>query len=713
MVFSGIGGILRMILESVKNIYFSSEHNLDNELFLPIVQHSKSIRCMSGYFTSNVLAELSKSFFHFVNANVGDIKFIISPNLSEQDLSAIKKAIDANENIIPFLFPDFELTESELKINAVNVLAYLVATKKLTLKIALQNKGLFHTKCWLFETAFGCIAVHGSINATQAAMSVNFEQIAVNKSWEGQTSKSVVDKISDTFEKIWEKNYAGISTVSLNKKSIDFLMHVNEQLAHDPIQINTLLMEKLTDLTEHEMALEHIPQTLTIPYWLNYTSGDFEHQGKAIKAWLKNQGRGILAIATGGGKTLTALVAASLVLTNESSLLIVIAVPTLALLNQWADDVKSFGVEPINTQGIPAAELGQVFNSCLRRLKLGVSKCEVFVATHESLKSERFIKLLEKAAVRMPTMLIGDEVHNLGSIGFQSAATQTFKYRLGLSATFVRQFDEVGTQFLLDYFGDVVFEFNLENAIGICLVPFDYHVHQVTLDEQEEIEWAELTHSIKKLSYASNLPDGAQDKERWERLCLKRRRIVESAAGKVSMLASILPERAAINRTLIFCTDKYPEQIQKVNELLNNKHILFHQITAEETANKKKLADLIHGFDTEELQVLTSKRVLDEGFNIPQTETAFLLASNTVKRQWIQRLGRVLRKSNKTNKTKAIIHDFVVIPSLTNGSIDLDLKSLIRSELSRVQFFDSLCLNGLEKGGTADVIELLLTLLDG
>ncbi|MGZ3921986.1 MAG: DEAD/DEAH box helicase, partial [Bacteroidia bacterium] len=276
-----------------------------------------------------------------------------------------------------------------------------------------------------------------------------------------------------------------------------------------------------------------------------------------------------------------------------------------------------------------------------------------------------------------------------------------------------RQFDEVGTQFLLDYFGTVVFEFGLEDAIGVCLVPFDYHVHSVMLDEQEEDEWAELTYEIRRLSYAVELPDGANEKERWKILCLKRRRIVESAAGKIAALAAILPEnKNVVKRTLIFCTDKYPEQLNAVNELLINRHINFHQITAEETANKKQLKNIINDFDIDNLQVLTSKRVLDEGFNIPQTETAFLLASNTVKRQWIQRLGRVLRKSPKTNKSKAVIHDFVVMPSHDNDVIDADLKGLIKGELSRVQFFDSLSQNGLERGGTADVVEQLLELME-
>jgi len=701
-----------MNLDELKNIYFSAEHDLDKELFMPITQISNSICCMSGYFSSSVLGELAQSLIYFLNSNNNEIQFIVSPNLSEKDLLAIKNAIDIDTNLIPLLFPDFELTEENFKGKAVEALSYLIAVKKLRIKIAIQNKGIFHTKCWLFETELGTVAVHGSVNATQSGISTNFEQIAVNKCWENAASKSVVNKIKSTFQAIWGNRYEGLETIALNKATVNFLLDVYERLEHTN-NLNSLIMDELANFIENEKSLTRTQQKLVIPHWLNYSSGNFAHQGKAIDAWLENSGRGILSIATGGGKTLTALVAASIVANQEQSLLIVIAVPTVALLDQWADDVRSFSVEPINTQSTPSKQLGQQINNCVRRLRLGSSKCEVLITTHDGLKSERFIKLLEKAEKSTPLMLIGDEVHNLGSIGFQSAAPDIFKYRLGLSATFERQFDEVGTQFLLDYFGIVVFDFGLEDAIGVCLVPFDYHVHSVTLDEQEEIEWAALTYEIKRLSYAVELPDGTSEKERWKILCLKRRIIVESAAGKIAVLAEVLPEnKNIVKRTLIFCTDKYPEQLNAVNQLLINRHINFHQITAEETANKKLLKTIINSFDIDELQVLTSKRVLDEGFNIPQTETAFLLASNTVKRQWVQRLGRVLRKSSKTNKVKSIIHDFVVMPTHDNDVIDTDLKGLIKGELSRVQFFDSLSQNGLERGGTADIVAKLLELME-
>jgi len=697
----------RMSVDKLGSLYFSREHDLDKELFTPLASCSHEIRCMTGYFTSSVLSELAHSLICFLNHTEGNIQFIISPNLSEQDLVAINRSVEVDESFIHILFPDFELTEGALRYKALEALSYLIATKKLTLKIALQSDGMFHTKCWLFSLDEGVVAVHGSINATKSGIVRNFEQVAVNKSWESDNSRDVVDKIHATFQNIWEGNYEGLKTIPLNKACVNYLLQNYEGLEVSE-DTQELLIKGLLDITASEKLLTNSVQCLTVPTWLNYTSGDFEHQGRAVDAWIDNGGQGILAIATGGGKTLTALVAASLIVAKEESLLIVIAVPTIALLNQWADDVKAFSVEPLKTQG---EQLGQQVNSGLRRLRLKSTKCEVMIVTHESLKSEKMLRLLNKAQKSTPLMLIGDEVHNLGSIGFQNVAPDIFKYRLGLSATFKRQFDEEGTQFLLDYFGSVVFEFGLDEAIGVCLVPFDYFVHLVTLDEYEEEEWAELTFKIKKLSYAAELSNGSHEKELWQALCIKRRRIVESASAKVSVLASIF-NKMELTRTLVFCTDKDPKQLNHVNALLNNKRINFHQITAEETVNKNKLTHLIESFDSGELNVLTSKRVLDEGFNIPQTEIAFLLASNTVKRQWVQRLGRVLRQSPKTKKQKAVIHDFVVMPSINNDRIDLDLKGLMKSELERIQFFDLLCKNGLEKNGTADVVEQLLELLE-
>ena len=450
---------------------------------------------------------------------------------------------------------------------------------------------------------------------------------------------------------------------------------------------------------------------MTIPKWLNYQTGEYAHQDEAVNAWMK-KGKGILSIATGGGKTLTALVAASNVSSREEKLLIVIAVPTKALLNQWSDDVRSFSVIPQNTYGSSRREVKRVLKGQIRKLRHEVSHNEVVVLTHEALKSD-LIVIMEEASMTMPIMLIGDEVHNLGSIGFQAEARDCFKYLMGLSATHVRQFDECGTEFLINYFGEVVYDFPLEKAIGRCLVPYDYHVHKVQLDDDEQEQWSDLTDKIRKLSYAAELDDGNSEKERWKLLCLQRRRIVEAASGKISRLVEILPKnKNEIQRTLFFCTDKNPEQLEALNELLSKRAVNFYQVTAKETSSPKTLTRIVQSFEAGEFQVLTSKRVLDEGFNIPQTETAYFLASNTVKRQWIQRLGRVLRLSPSTQKEKAVVHDFVVIPKLDSWGMDRDLKSLLRNEFERMSFFSKLSSNGLESDGSIELMSEILSMLE-
>ncbi len=549
--------ILNTVAE-LEPIYFANEHDIDREVFLPIVEIASSVSCMSGYFTSGALSELAKSLSHFLATKDSPVRFIISPNLEEQDLAALKVALGAGKNVIPLLFPRYELSEDNLRSRAVNTLAYLVATGRLIMKLGLQKQGLFHTKCWIFETAFGGIAIHGSVNATRGGLSINTEQIALSKEWETLTDKKVVSKIRGTFESLWSGRYEGVETIEVNNETIEYLSKIYKR-NRDVIDWLSYLNAKILEEFGPSEVRGKKPK-LAIPRWLNFQTGEYAHQGEAVNMWLK-KGKGILSIATGGGKTLTSLIAASKVSSREEKLLIVVAVPTKALLNQWSDDVQSFSVIPQNTYGRPKKEVKRKLKDQIRKLRLGASQNEVVVMTHEALKSE-LIDILEKASADIPIMLIGDEVHNLGSIGFQTEVKYCFKYLLGLSATYIRQFDEEGTKFLIDYFGHVVYDFPLEQAIGSCLVPYDYHVHRVQLDDEEQEQWSELTEKIRKLSYAAELADGDPGKDRWKLLCLQRRRIVESASEKISRLAGALPNnKTEIRRTLFFCTDKNPEQL--------------------------------------------------------------------------------------------------------------------------------------------------------
>jgi superfamily II DNA or RNA helicase len=162
---------------------------------------------------------------------------------------------------------------------------------------------------------------------------------------------------------------------------------------------------------------------------------------------------------------------------------------------------------------------------------------------------------------------------------------------------------------------------------------------------------------------------------------------------------------------LIYATDKDPEQLEQVNSLLRTKGYLFHQLTFEETANRQTMQQVLSAFQSGGLQVLTAKRVLDEGVNIPQIEKAFVLASTTVRRQWVQRRGRLLRECKSIGKTHAVIHDFVVVPpgirQGLSGELDVDARRIIKGELDRVWEFARLCRNGAEEGGPYHAVQRL------
>lgn len=698
-----------MGINSLPPIFYPSEVDIDKELFAPVASVASSLDCMVGYFTSGMLSELSRAIVSYLKTEKNaPLRFVISPFLTEKDLFAIKNAYKLEENFFNILFPNFQIDEESLRTRTITVLSYLISIGKIELKIALVDSGIFHTKAWLFDTPLGKIAIHGSSNATVGGLSKNFEQLVLNRSWTSKESDQIVQSLNDRFESFWSDTYQGIEVLPLNQETIRYVEKIAPKGKENFKKLDSSGVMSVDELERELLKLE-TPE-LKIPNYLCYNSGEYAHQGEAVNAWLNNNKHGILSIATGGGKTITSLIAAAKVMQEQGDLFLLIAVPTKALMNQWEEEIKEFSINPINTNGYPINDIKREVKDALRRLRLKVSRAEVVIVTHEAVSGEKLRDVLSSPKT-INSMLIVDEVHNIGSKRSQLNFPTEFQFKLGLSATPIRQFDEEGTEFLLDTFQGVVYEFGLDRAIGSCLVNYNYYAYFVTLTAIEEDEFIDITRQIKKLTFASELGDSSKERQSWELLCIKRRSIVESAANKVRKLAQVLPEdNLEINKTLIFCTDKNPSQLEQVNELLHSRSLKFHQVTAEETGNNNKLKRIIQSFADDKLQVLTSKRVLDEGFNVPQTEKAYLLASNTVVRQWMQRLGRVLRVSHKTGKKTADIHDFIVLP-VFDGELDKDLRALLNTEYKRVHFFSQYSINYMDENGGYKATEKILEML--
>lgn len=390
-----------------------------------------------------------------------------------------------------------------------------------------------------------------------------------------------------------------------------------------------------------------------------------DYQIEAIDNWFDNGNFGIFEMATGTGKTFTALSAFKKLADMHDKFLTVIACPQLHLINQWLDDIKKFHDSDI----VVFSSVNHKRISQLKELRadfsLGLVDKAVIITTHMSLSHDDLMDFVND--FKYKSLLIVDEVHGIGSSKQMFGLNDNFDYRLGLSATPERWFDEEGTQILFDYFGGSVFQFDIEDALETVnpdtgetyLTPYYYHPVIVDLNNEEMREYMEIT---KQLAYYLN-SKRADAEDKAETLKLKRQIIINNLEDKLFKLEELLDEHPDLDKTLIFCA---PQQINQVQEILNSKRIPQHKFTQSESALKKKnqlLSErehLIKLFENGSYRVLVAIKCLDEGVDIPVADTAIIMSSTSNPREYVQRRGRILRRA--PGKKYATIYDMIVFP---------------------------------------------------
>jgi superfamily II DNA or RNA helicase/HKD family nuclease len=692
-------------------LYFLPDDNLTIDILIPSLKRANKYDCMSGFFQSSSLRDLAPGLADFINKNNSRMRLIVSPFLSKEDQEAINKGISSPEEIITRDFLDkigrLEL-DSDLLINhTLECLAYLISVGKIQIKVATVKNGLFHPKIKLLVDNVGYkIAVHGSNNFTSSGLIHNFEQINVNANWISKDHAKTIRQLEDKFFELWESKHHDLINV------FDLPTAIQEKIVKDfnpgypPSPIDYQHAVQKNSVQEKGIVYNtRETKEFKIPDKINFKTGDFSHQGEAVEGWERNQRRGILQMATGSGKTITSFIAANRLFNVVGKLLIVISVPYLPLMNQWEKVAKEFNLEPniLNNSRKNYSDL----EKCLRKLKYGSKNVECVIITNYLLKEEKFHKILG-ANSSINTLLIADEVHNLGTETFTSNPPKIIDYRLGLSATPIRQYDEEGTEKLKDFFGPIVYEFGMKQAIGKCLVPYDYHVHKVGLTEYEIDQWIKKTEELKKYSWMGD--ESSSDPPTFiSKLLNERRRILELADGKIAAFKDVFSklDLSTLSHTLVYASSKKREQLEKVNKILmDDFNLLIHQVTGKETSKGSLAQDVLDDFaGGTGIKVITAMKVLDEGIDLPQVKRAFILASTTVEREWIQRRGRVLRKVK--GKEKAVIHDFFVTPPdhLENGSLVNDIKPILKAEINRITEFAKLAKNATAKNGPFQTIE--------
>lgn len=422
------------------------------------------------------------------------------------------------------------------------------------------------------------------------------------------------------------------------------------------------------------------------------------YQRQAVASWFTNRGRGTLKMATGSGKTITALAIATELYQKIDLQVLLVVCPYRHLVTQWARECQNFNLEPIlafeNVRNWQSQLSTKLYN-----IQAGDRTFLTVITTNATLMGEGMQSQLRYFPAK--TLIIGDEAHNLGSKRLEESLPRNIGLRLALSATPERYFDEEGTEALFDYFGTVLQpELTLADAIRQgALVRYLYYPLLVELTEAETKAYAKLT---KRIGWALMNEADFENNDTLTSLLMQRARLIGAASNKLAALRQLMLGRLDTHHTLFYCGDGSIEgaasrecnrQLAAVTRLLGSElGYRVNTYTADTPLSQRE--ELRRQFETGELQGLVAIRCLDEGVDIPSIETAVILASTGNPRQFVQRRGRVLRPH--PNKQRATLFDAIVMPpDLGRETIEVE-RNLLKKELKRFLEFADLADNAGE-----------------
>ncbi|WP_059170464.1 DEAD/DEAH box helicase family protein [Bacillus sp. FJAT-27445] len=694
----------------IKSEYRSLKDNIAREFYIPLLKRATLYKRAVGFFSSTSLAEISSGIAGLIQ-NGGSINLVASPNLSEEDLLAIKKGYENRDKIIEkALLTSLSEPKDYFEEARLNILANLIAAKRLDLKIAfLENNemlGMYHEKMGLlYDKENNVIAFSGSMNDSSTAFNINYETIDVFLSWTSDLQR-VKDK-EKAFNNIWNNNERNIQIIDFPKVREEILKKYKK--GPMDLQIDQKVLEtRLTyETKDSSLKVPKLPSSLEL----------HDYQKSAIDNWKENSFRGIFDMATGTGKTLTGLGAITTLSEDlNHELGVVIVCPYQHLVEQWVEDINYFNIEPIIGYSNSSQKDWRLrLDNAIRDYKLKVRnrKFFCFICTNATFSSTFVQDKLGKMKGNL--LIVVDEAHNFGSYRLSSLLDNKYNYRLALSATLERHRDEEGTEKLVSFFGEKCIEYPLDRAIKEKkLTPYKYYPILVSLNDQELSQYKLLSHEISKCIIMDK--NGRKKlSEKGEKLALKRARLVAAAKAKLDTLEKVIQPYKEDNYLLVYCGaasmlgendeksetfDEEIRQIDAVTDLLGNKlNMKVSQFTSKENVDEREILkkQFQHG---EKLQALIAIKCLDEGVNIPKIKVAFILASTTNPKEYIQRRGRVLRLAK--GKDYAEIYDFITTPrpldevsSLTQEEMEKDL-SLIKNEIKRAKEFARISLNPLE-----------------
>ena len=601
------------------------DNNIADSFLNPVLKCAKEYKRSVGFFSSGVLDTIMDGMIALVR-NGGKVKLIASPKLSEADADAIKLGYEERRKKIEDNFSrDFAEEVSKLSDKHLQILYDLIRKEILDIKIAITDGcGIYHDKLGILKDADGnIIAFYGSSNSSYSGYRSNYERIRVSKSWDPGFEEIVADEDSE-FDSLWSNSNEFVEVYEFTETAEKNLIEVIEY-------------RRSNSSTQAKIKLR-------------------DYQEKAIAAWVANNYHGFYVMATGTGKTWTAIYSAKKLVENHPCL-ITICAPYKHLVKQWSEDVEA---------AFPKAKIilvssenpgwdKQIANEIVRS-KYSSDSQIIIISTIASFKMKRFNDSISKYDGQK--LLIVDEAHRF------TVRPETFDYMLGLSATPFSGTSAAKGNELMQYFGGQVFSLPIEDALDRgFLVPYYYYPIYVYATEEEEERFNKLSRVI--LSCFRN--GKCIDPDLLVKTLRNRLRIISMAEEKLLKIDDIINQVDEKDHVVVYCGDgklfdnnsgEELRHIQSVKRVLSAHDYKASQFTAQE--NMQDRMELVDSFNKGEISALAAIRCLDEGINIPSIKSALILSSNDDYREFVQRRGRILRTYN--GKQSAKIYDVIVLP---------------------------------------------------
>lgn len=643
-----------------QNRYISFEDDFISQFYKPIIKETTEYKRMSGYFCSSIIENIYNEIYESSIKELYKIKIICSPELSPQDHIAISEGYEIKGIIEKSIISTIENIESiELPYITDLIIKGIIDIKFVSTK---DGTGIFHAKEGVFidenNQKLGFI---GSNNETSAAVHKNFETVMILK---GNESANVIEEMEKTFDDIWNNNNKQLIQCGITPKISDAFKNTKKKL---------LIRER-----QEKYGRKSIFEEFDL----------YGYQHQAIDSWINNDYLGLLEMATGTGKTITAIACQEALQKKENDVITFIIAPQLDLVEQWYQELKDLNINAIKCSSVE--------NNYKELLKIKLSQKStvenptVVITTSITFTLQSFQNLLN-IHLKHKALLICDEVHSFGAEktrNLYEKLSSKFVYRLGVSATPYRKNEEESDQ-LIDFFDKIVFKYTLKDAIeNGFLNKYKYVPVILSFDKNELAKYRESLSSTlnKDISHNAVLKEV-------ERLTST---IANANIGKVEKLKELLDDEKKKQQKIIYCS---PGNYNDGSNVISTKHIDFvskelgnhgcrlRRIYSEIPSDERQ--EILRQFKNHDIDTLLAIKCLDQGVNLKEVTHAYILSSTDSLTEFIQRRGRILRKA--PNKPISYIYDLIMLPESINDiyfNPVIEDAYLVDRELRRMKEFN-------------------------